>query len=182
VYPTRRPAPVIAAVLAGGGAIAGAGLVAWAILGQRRVVIRGASMLPLLGPGEALLVDRLAYRLGRPARGDVVLVRSADPAAPTVVKLLVGLPGEVVAVRRDRLWIDGRVLDLGRPIVGSSPGRWQLGPHEYFLLSVNLAVGTDSRHTGPVSGPALLGRGWLVYAPADRRRRLARPAMSMRWA
>ena len=138
-------------------------------------------MLPLLAPGEALLVDRLAFRLGRPARGDVVLARSSDPAAPTVVKLLVGLPGEVVSVRRDRLWIDGRALDLGHPIVGASPGRWPLGPDEYFLLSVNLAIGTDSRHTGPVSGVALLGRGWLVYAPADRHRRLARPAVPMSW-
>ena len=180
MYPTRRPASVIA--LAGAGlAVAVAGLAAWAVLGQRRAVIRGASMLPLLAPGEALLVDRLAYRLGRPARGDVVLARSSDPSAPPVVKLLVGLPNEAVAVRRDRLWIDGRALQLGRPIVGSSPGRWQLGPHEYFLLSVNLAVGTDSRHGGPGRGAALLGRGWLVYAPAARRRRLARPAVPMAW-
>ena len=138
-------------------------------------------MLPLLAPGESLLIDRLAYRLGRPARGDVVLARSSDVAAPPVVKLLVGLPGEAVAVRRDCLWIDDRALDLGRPVVGSSPGRWQLGPDEYFLLSVNLALGTDSRHTGPVSGEALLGRGWLVYAPSERRRRLPRPAVPMRW-
>jgi type IV secretory pathway protease TraF len=70
---------------------------------------------------------------------------------------------------------------LGRPIVGSSPGRWQLGPNEYYLLSANLALGTDSRHTGPVSGAALLGRGWLVYAPAERRRRLPRPAVPVGW-
>ena len=158
-----------------------AGLAAWAVFGQRRIVVRGASMLPLLAPGEALLVDRLAYRLGRPARGDVILARSATPGAPALVKLLVGLPGEEVAVRRDRLWIDGRALDLGRPIVGSSPGRWQLGADDYFLLSVNLAVGTDSRHGGPVPGSALLGRGWLVYGPTDRRRRLPRPAVPMRW-
>lgn len=184
--PSSRPVGGLArrAIAAVGVAIGGlvaALLVVWAVFGQRRVVIRGASMLPLLAPGEALLVDRMAYRVGRPARGDVVLARSADSDGPARVKLLVGLPGEVVAVRRDRLWIGGRPLDLGRPVVGSSPGRWQLGPDEYFLLSVNLAVGTDSRHDGPVPGAALLGRGWLVYAPADRQRRLTRPAVRMRW-
>ncbi|MDP8923341.1 MAG: signal peptidase I [Chloroflexota bacterium] len=170
------------AVAGASAATAGVGLAIWAIFGQRRAVVRGASMLPLLGPGEALLFDRLAYRLGRPARGDVVLVRATAPATPPVVKLLVGLPGEEMAVARDRLWIDGRELDLGRPVVGSSPGRWLLGPDDYFLLSVNLALGTDSRHGGPVPGRALLGRGWLVYAPAGRWRRLARPAVPLRWA
>ena len=173
--------PAGLAALSIGTLLAGVGLVAWIVIGQRRAVIRGFSMLPLLAPGEVVLFDRLAYRLGRPTRGDVVLVRAPAPAAPTLAKLLVGLPGEEVAVRRDRLWINGRTLDLGRPIVGSSPGRWQLGPDEYFLLSVNVALGTDSRHTGPVAGPALLGRGWLVYAPTDRRRRLSRPAVPVQW-
>ena len=65
-----------------------------------------------------------------------------------LLKRIVGLPGETIAVQRDRLWIDGRAADLGRPVVGSSPGRWILGPDEYFLLSDNLAIGTDSRHVG----------------------------------
>ena len=162
----------LAAIGLGGLAAGGVALAAWAVVAQRRVVVRGASMLPLLAPGDGLLVDRLAYRFGRPARGDVVLARSLDPGAPNLVKLLVGLPGEDVAVARDRFWIDGQALDLGRPVFGSSPGRWRLGPDRYFLLSMNLAVGTDSRHWGPVGRAALLGRGWLVYAPAERRRRL----------
>jgi type IV secretory pathway protease TraF len=81
----------------------------------------------------------------------------------------VGLPGAPVAVSRDRLLIDGVMLDLGRPVIGSSPGRWTLGPDGYFVLSENLAIGTDSRHTGPVRGTDLLGRAWLVYAPSVRR-------------
>jgi signal peptidase I len=185
VPPANPPAPgsrvwrrvPLLLILAAGALAAGAliGLTAWLTLAQRRVRVTGASMLPLLAPGEAVLVDRLAYRLGRPARRDVVLAHL--PGAPLpAIKLLAGLPGEVVSVARDRLWIDGEPLDLGRPVVGSSPGEWRLGPEEYFLLSANLALGTDSRHVGPVRRDALLGRGWLVYAPAERRRRLARPS------
>jgi type IV secretory pathway protease TraF len=81
------------------------------------------------------------------------------------------LPGETVTLARDRLHIDGRPLDLGRPVIGSSPGSWTLGPDGYFLLSENLAIGTDSRHTGPVRRADLLGRAWLVYAPTVRRLR-----------
>jgi signal peptidase I len=143
-------------------------LAAW--LGNRRVVVRGVSMHPVLKEREHVLVDRLAYRRGRPRRGDIALVRGLPGASPDLLlKRIVGLPGETVTVARDRLSIDGEALDLGRPVIGSSPGTWALGPDAYFLLSENLAVGTDSRHTGPVSHADLLGRAWLVYAPSVRR-------------
>jgi signal peptidase I len=147
-----------------------AGLLLAAILANRRISVSGRSMAPLLEPGERVLVDRLAYRRGPPKRGDVALVRGGATDAPDLLlKRIVGLPGETVAVQRDRLWIGGAPLDLGRPVVGSSPGRWHLGADQYFLLSENLAIGTDSRHVGPVRRDALLGRAWLVYAPTVRR-------------
>jgi signal peptidase I len=151
-----------------GGALAGVALAV--LLGNRRVLVRGVSMRPLLAEGERVLVDRFAYLLSRPRRGDVVLVRERSSAGPELrLKRIVGLPGETVTLARDRLRINCKVLDLGRPVVGSSPGRWALGPEAYFLLSENLAIGTDSRHTGPVRRADLLGRAWLVYAPAVRR-------------
>lgn len=106
----------------------------WLTLGQRRVAVRGRSMAPLLDERDLALVDRLAYRLGSPRRGDVALVRGrpthdgADRGADSggdgpalLLKRVVGLPDEVVTLARDRLLIDGRPLDLGRPVVGSSP-------------------------------------------------------------
>jgi signal peptidase I len=154
------------------GAVAGvvAGAAVAATLGSRRVVVRGVSMMPALAEGERVLVDRLAFRLRRPKRGDIVLARGLGRDGPDLLlKRVVGLPGETVTLARDRLHIDGRVLDLGRPVVGSSPGRWTLGADAYFLLSENLAIGTDSRHAGPVRASDLLGRAWLVYAPSVRR-------------
>jgi signal peptidase I len=148
------------------------GAIAAALLGNRRVVVRGVSMRPLLAEGERVLVDRLAYRLGRPKRGDVVLLRGLPGQGPELLlKRIVGLPGERVTLARDRLHIDSAMLDLGRPVVGSSPGEWALGRDDFFVLSESLAIGTDSRHTGPVPRADLLGRAWLVYAPSVRRLR-----------
>jgi signal peptidase I len=149
---------------------AAASVLAGLLLSQRRITVRGQSMRPLLRDSERVLVDRLAYRLTSPRRGDVALVRGLGADGPgLLLKRIVGLPGEMVAVERDRLWIDGEILNLGRPVVGSSPGRWTLDDDAYFLLSENLAIGTDSRHTGPVRRADLLGRAWLVYAPTVRR-------------
>ncbi|MBA2448195.1 MAG: signal peptidase I [Chloroflexi bacterium] len=154
---------------------------ALALLRGRRVVIGGGSMYPLLHPGDHVLFDRLAFHVEPPRRGDVVLVEPAAGPEQRLVKLVAGLPREHVAVARDRLWVDGRPLDLPdpRPIVGSLPGAWQLGPAEYFLLSYAVAVGWDSRHFGPVARGALRGRAWLVYWPTARRRRLSRLALKL---
>jgi signal peptidase I len=150
------------------------GALVTALLANRRVVVRGVSMHPLLAERERVLVDRVAYRLGRPRRGDVALVRGVSGTSPDLLlKRIVGLPGETVTLRRDRLHIDGKHLDLRRPVIGSSPGQWVLGPDQYFVLSENLAIGTDSRHTGPIRRSDLLGRAWLIYAPAVRRLRRA---------
>jgi signal peptidase I len=149
-----------------------------AILLGRRAAVDGASMYPLLRPGDRVLFDRLAYLAGRPRRGDVVLARGPERR---LIKLVAGLPGETLEVARDRLWVDGRRLDLpdGRPMVGSLPGRWELGPDEYFLLSHAVAVGIDSRHFGAVGRDRLLGRGLRVYWPSERRRRLGTVAFEV---
>lgn len=157
---------VTAGVLVG----AAVGAVVAVLFGNRRVLVRGVSMVPALAEGERVLVDRLAYWTGRPRRGDVVLLRGLPGAGPgLLLKRVVGLPGETVTLARDRLHVNTSILDLGRPVIGSSPGRWALGPDAYFVLSENLAIGTDSRHTGPVHSSDLLGRAWLVYAPTVRR-------------
>lgn len=162
--------PLLAAL--GAALVAGASLSVLALLravGSRRVTVRGVSMLPLLANGEGVLVDRWGYWRRQPRRGDVVLLRGAGTGPALMLKRVMGLPGEQVAVSRDRLWIDGQPLDLGRPVVGSGPGAWTLGSDAYFVLSDNLALGTDSRHTGPVRRADILGRAWLVYAPKVRR-------------
>jgi len=159
-------ATVVAGVVVG----APAGAAAVVLLANRRVAVRGVSMYPALAEGERVLVNRLAYLWGRPKRGDVVLLRGLPDDGPELLlKRIVGLPGETITVARDRLHVNGAVLELGRPVVGSSPGQWALGGDQFFVLSENLAVGTDSRHSGPVRRTDLLGRAWLVYSPSVRR-------------
>lgn len=52
-----------------------------ALLPLGRYQVEGESMLPDVSPGERVLVNRLAYRLGKPSVGDLVVLR--DPRDPT---------------------------------------------------------------------------------------------------
>ncbi len=86
--------------------------------------IPSGSMRPTLLEGDVVLVDRLAYDLklpltdivvkpmGEPRRGDIVTFHSpADDSR--LIKRLVGLPGDTVAVRRGQLFLNGEAVPTG---------------------------------------------------------------------
>ncbi|MFG6467724.1 signal peptidase I [Roseateles sp. BYS87W] len=83
--------------------------------------IPSGSMRPTLLEGDVVLVNRLAYDLkvpltdvvllplGEPQRGDVVTLSS--PAGGTrLIKRIVGLPGDRVAMHNGTVWINGAPL------------------------------------------------------------------------
>lgn len=80
--------------------------------------IPSGSMRPTLLEGDVVLVNRVAYdfklplsditlvRLGEPQRGDVVTFSSPADGV-RLIKRLVALPGDVVEMRAERLFING---------------------------------------------------------------------------
>jgi type IV secretory pathway protease TraF len=60
------------------------------------------------------------------------------------------------------------------------PGQWSLEADEFFVLSVALAVGTDSRTFGPLKSEAVLGRVWFILPPSPRNGRLPRTPLALR--
>ncbi|MBW8845139.1 MAG: signal peptidase I [Burkholderiales bacterium] len=86
--------------------------------------IPSGSMRPTLLEGDVVLVNRLAYDLklpltdivllplGEPQRGDVVTLSS--PAGGTrLIKRIVGLPGDRIAMRNEVLILNGQPLSYG---------------------------------------------------------------------
>jgi len=83
--------------------------------------IPSGSMIPSLLPGDLVWVNKLAYDLkvpfttrhlaewGDPRRGDVAVFYSPADGL-RLVKRVIGLPGEVVESRDDRLYINGLPL------------------------------------------------------------------------
>jgi len=75
----------------------------------RRFRIEDESMLPTLEPGDYVLVNRWAYRVRRPRRGDLVVVRDPELSDRFLVKRVseteastqIPLEGDNAAVSRD---------------------------------------------------------------------------------
>lgn len=80
------------------------------------------SMMPTLRDGDFIVVDKFAYGLrfpianakllhtGEPERGDVVVFHPPMDPSQVWIKRVVGLPGDHVVVRDDRVTINGNAL------------------------------------------------------------------------
>jgi signal peptidase I len=87
------------------------------------MVVPSGSMNPTIVEGDRILIDKQAYglripftttRLTRgndPQRGDIVIFASPKDGSTTLVKRIVGLPGDVVEMRDEQLFINGVAID-----------------------------------------------------------------------
>lgn len=156
--------------------------------------IPSESMTPTIEVNDRVMVNKLAYELGEPNRGDVVVFR--DPAEPTVeesipeavirsvleavgvrtrgrddlIKRVIGLPGETLEVRDNRVLIDGIPLDepyLHDGVSMPDEGPFTIGEDEVFLMGDNRQFSFDSRRFGPIQIEDVIGRAFVVIWPPD---------------
>jgi signal peptidase I len=100
-------------------------------------------MAATLRDGQLVLTRRL-WPFSRIRRGDVVVIASPE-LGRDVVKRVIGLPGETVAIREGSVSVDGR--PLAEPYASSSvfTGTYEVPQASYFLLGDNRDVSSDSR-------------------------------------
>lgn len=129
---------------------------------MERVIISGNSMFPTLCNEDVCM----AWKMGiEPERNDIVI---AKVNGATVIKRVVGLPGDTLSV------IDGRLALNGNPVSDydfeiSEAGLLQNGyvvPQDsYFLLGDNREESCDSREYGAVEKDKIKGIVILRFYP-----------------
>lgn len=151
--------------------------------------IPSASMTPTLLVGDIILVNKFLYgakipftdlrlpKLRDPQRGDCIVFIYPENPKKDFIKRLVGLPGEVVEIKKGTIFINGKpILELpfsqiyyqnkgdlaqeGKPIV--------VPENEYFVLGDNSGSSQDSRYWGFVPKNNILGKAILIYWPFGR--------------
>lgn len=106
----------------------------------------GSSMLPTYASNRLNLVNRLAYTMTTPARGDVIAIELAGPHV-VYVKRIIGLPGERIAINGGEVEING--TPLLEPYVRHRR-EWDvpeitLGTQEYFVMGDNRGMSDFGR-------------------------------------
>ena len=142
----------------------------------------GSSMASTFKPGDMVLASRVTYMLFPPDRGDVVVMRDPLNADGTVVRRVIGLPGEHIELRGRQVLINNLPLVedyIGNPLAGSdnlsATIQLQLQKAEYYVLGDNRLSINDSRSWGVIKESDILGRAWLVYWPPDSISTVQRP-------
>lgn len=119
----------------------------------------GISMVPTITDGELLLVNRVAYAVSTPRRGDIVAIRLAGGAA-ALVKRVVALPGERVRIASGVVLVNERPLD--EPYV-EKRAPWDvpevvLGLNEYFVVGDNRGMPARNHDFGSTHASRIMGR------------------------
>jgi signal peptidase I len=135
-------------------------------------------MRPTIEIGDRILVNKLAFglripftsfyavRFDHPQRGDVVILESPADGR-TLVKRVMGLPGDKIEVKDGRVLLDGAPLALDEKLPLAHGGR-DFGPmtlpnDQYLVLGDNRDESFDGRYFGLVHEDALRGRAERIY-------------------
>ena len=128
--------------------------------------VRGASMEQSFQDGDYLIIDEISYRLGEPKRGDVIVFKAPVGGAQFLIKRIIGLPGETIAIREGMVMINDQKL-VEDYLNESTPGDINrvLGEGEFFVLGDNRDASFDSRQWGVLPKDNIVGKAWLRAWP-----------------
>ena len=128
----------------------------WILIPMRA---QGVSMSPTYESGSFNLVNRLAYTITPPQRGDVVAVQLAGPHV-VYIKRIVALPNERVSIVKGVVVVDGRPLD--EPYVRKrapwNVAETRLGDAEYFLVGDNRGMSEGEHDFGRAARDRIIGK------------------------
>jgi signal peptidase I len=134
--------------------------------------IPSASMVPTLKYGDRVLVNKFIYRFTEPQRGDIIVFKSVEGDGQDLIKRVVGVPGDEIAVRGGTLFVNGEPQK--EPYVNKKfPDRSFYAPttvpkDHVFAMGDNRANSQDSRVFGPVPEQNIEGEAFLRFWPPDR--------------
>ena len=136
--------------------------------------VEGLSMAPTLADQDRLIVNKLAYRIGEPQIGDIVMLYYPLNPEKSFVKRVIAEEGDQVRV------VDGRVFrndvpmdDAFVPNEYRSHDDWgpQVVPEGYyFVMGDHRNNSSDSRHWGFVPKKYIIGKVQLRWWPLPHAR------------
>ena len=131
--------------------------------------VEGLSMAPTLADQDRLIVNKLAYRIGEPRRGDIVMLYYPIDPDKSFVKRVIAEEGDQVRI------VDGSVFVNDVPMQDDFvPPEYRshddFGPSVipdgyYFVMGDHRNNSSDSRHWGFVPKKYIIGKVQLRWWP-----------------
>jgi signal peptidase I len=136
--------------------------------------VEGQSMAPTLADQDRLIVNKLAYRLASPQKGDIVMLYYPLNPDKSFVKRVIAEESDTVRVVDGRVYVnDVPVRDDFVPPEYRSHDDWgpQVIPEGYyFVMGDHRNNSSDSRHWGFVPKKYIIGKVQLRWWPVPAAR------------
>lgn len=128
------------------------------------VLIRTFIITPVRVDGDSMkntLKNRdilLLYKLGSINRLDIIVL-DEEKDNEKIIKRVIGLPGETVAIKKGKIYINDKVIDDEYAYGETSDyDKVTLEDDEYFILGDNRLISKDSRYFGPIKKSEIKGK------------------------
>lgn len=137
--------------------------------------IPSGSMIPTLQINDRLIIDKLGYYFQTPQRGDIIVFSPTDELKrqnfkDAFIKRVIGLPGETIAVKDGKVYINGQTLL--ESYIGDAPtyqwGPITVPPNSYAVFGDNRNNAYDSHYWGFVPRENIIGKATKRFWPLDR--------------
>ncbi|MCF6410982.1 signal peptidase I [Pseudalkalibacillus salsuginis] len=143
-------------------------------------VVYGESMMPTIQEGNRLIVNKINYDITKPQRFDLIVFKANEQE--DYIKRIIGLPGDKVEYRNDKLYINDQPveekylerfrkdLQEGSQLTGDFTlkditSKKRVPEGMVFVLGDNRLHSIDSRHIGFVPLENIVGEVNLRYWP-----------------
>lgn len=128
--------------------------------------IRGRSMETTFSEGQRVMVLKILYSIHR---GDIIIFCTARNPQKDLIKRVIGTPGDIVEIKRGRVFVNGEELEESYAQPTSRPvyRKWELGDGEYFVLGDNRPDSQDSRVFQAIKDTTIKGKVVLRWWPLE---------------
>lgn len=140
--------------------------------------VTGNSMDPTFRDKQYVLTNIIGLRINDPKKGDVVVFKSPPDPEKDYIKRVIGVPGDIVAIKDGDVYVNGAILNESKylaPSVGTYGGSFlhentpvTVPQDSYLVMGDNRNGSSDSRQWGFVPLKLLIGKSFFVYWPLDK--------------
>ena len=131
--------------------------------GFKRIIVKDISMEPTIKMDKNALCFYQNYSSENlPERGEIVVYKAmVDEKERFHIHRVIGLPHEKIAIKNDKVYINGEELEVSYIDVVTLPydiNEWTLGDDEVFVMGDNRSKSNDSRIIGPIKLEKIVGK------------------------
>ncbi|MDD4036087.1 MAG: signal peptidase I [Bacilli bacterium] len=130
----------------------------------------GSSMEPTLYNSEIIILNKIHYKLSNIKRFDIVVIKMDNEKA--LIKRVIGLPGEKVEYKDNKLYINGEYvpedMTLNDETYDYILNYDKIPANKYFVMGDNRNNTLDSRIIGLIDEDNIVGKTNFVFFPLTK--------------